>query len=224
MTPETLLKSMTEEEKLQHSSLETLLGSMKEKEELQPSLLKLLELLIGTFREQQEFIIQQQEFIIQQQEIIDSIKKEREAEKQILLKVKLLSEKAKIPQSAYEGDTGLDLFSTSEAFIQPGESALISTGISIQLPPETEAQIRPRSGLALKHQVTVLNTPGTIDQGYRGEIGVILINHGKLPFKVEVGMKIAQMVIKPILSVQVNKVEELDETDRGVGGFGSTGI
>lgn len=166
---------------------------------------------------------QQEELIGKQQESIELLKREGKVESQIL-KVKLLSEKAKLPQYAYEGDTGLDLFSTSEIVIQPGESALISTGISIQLPPETEAQIRPRSGLALKYQITVLNTPGTIDQGYRGEIGVILINHGKLPFQVEVGMKIAQMVIKPVLSVKVKNVEELDETYRGGGGFGSTGI
>ena len=144
--------------------------------------------------------------------------------KDYLLKVKLLSEKAQLPQYAHEGDAGLDLFSTSEAVIQPGESAALNTGISIQLPPDTEAQIRPRSGLALKEQVTVLNAPGTIDQGYRGEIRVILINHGKSPFQVWIGMKIAQMVIKPVLLVKVENVEELDETDRGVGGFGSTGI
>lgn len=160
--------------------------------------------------------------IRQQQEIIDLLRQKEKVENQIL-KVKLLNEKAQIPQYAHEGDIGLDLFSTSETIIQPDETALIPTGISIQLPSATEAQIRPRSGLALKHQVTVLNTPGTIDQGYRGEIGVILINHGKLPFKVELGMKIAQMVIKPILSVKVKKVAELDDTDRGVGGFGSTG-
>jgi dUTP pyrophosphatase len=215
MTPETLLKSLKEEEKLPPSFLEALFKSLKE-EELSPSLLKLLERLIDAFR-------QQQELISQQQERLNILKKEREVEKQIL-KVKLLSEKAIIPQYAHQGDTGLDLFSTSETVIQPGETALISTGISIELPPETEAQIRPRSGLALKHQLTVLNTPGTIDQGYRGEIGVILINHGKLPFHVEIGMKIAQMVIKPILSVKVKNVEELDQTDRGAGGFGSTGI
>ncbi|MCY7381663.1 MAG: dUTP diphosphatase [Microcoleus sp. CAN_BIN18] len=144
--------------------------------------------------------------------------------KEYLLKVKLLSEAARLPQYAYEGDTGLDLFSTSEAVIEPGKSALIPTGISIQLPPKTEAQIRPRSGLALKHQVTVLNGPGTVDEGYRGEIGVILINHGTLPFKIEIGMKIAQMVIQPVLYVKVEKVENLNETERGVGGFGSTGI
>jgi len=187
---------------------------MEEKVELlSPAL---LEQLIDALR-------QQEELIGKQQESIELLRREGKVENKIL-KVKLLSEKAQLPQYAYEGDTGLDLFSTSEIVIQPGESTLISTGISIQLPPETEAQIRPRSGLALKYKITVLNTPGTIDQGYRGEIGVILINHGKLPFQVEVGMKIAQMVIKPVLLVKVKNVEELDETYRGVGGFGSTGI
>lgn len=161
--------------------------------------------------------------IRQQHEIIERLTQKTTVEDYVL-KVKLLSEKAQLPQYAHPGDSGLDLFSTKDAIIQPGESTLIPTGISIELPPETEAQIRPRSGLALKHQVTVLNTPGTIDQGYRGEIGVILINHGKSSFKVNVGMKIAQMVIKPLLSVKVKNVEDLDKTDRGAGGFGSTGI
>jgi dUTP pyrophosphatase len=152
-----------------------------------------------------------------------SINSTQEAQENYVLKVKLLHEKARLPQYAHEGDAGLDLFSTSETTINPGESILISTGISVQLPPNTEAQIRPRSGLALKNQVTVLNTPGTIDQGYRGEIGVILINHGKLPFKVEIGMKIAQMIITPVLVVKVETIEELDKTKRGLGGFGSTG-
>lgn len=141
-----------------------------------------------------------------------------------ILKVKLLNENAKLPQYAHVGDAGLDLFSTLEMSIEPGESKLVPTGISIQLPASTEAQIRPRSGLALKNQITVLNTPGTIDEGYRGEIGVILINHGKLPFKVEIGMKIAQMVIKPVIPVEVFEVDELSETERNIGGFGSTGV
>ena len=141
-----------------------------------------------------------------------------------VLKVKMLAEGARLPEYAHEGDAGLDLFSKSEVIVESGESALIPTGISIQLPPSTEAQIRPRSGLALKHQVTVLNTPGTIDEGYRGEIGVILINHGKSPFKVTSGMKIAQMVIKPVFKVKVDKVEDLELSIRGEKGFGSTGI
>jgi dUTP pyrophosphatase len=194
-------------------SIETTLKKIRE-EQILPS--PLVDSVITTLREQQEIILQQQE-------TLGKLKRESKV-KEYLLKVKLLNEEARLPEYAYEGDTGLDLFSTSEAVIQPGKSALIPTGISIQLPPKTEAQIRPRSGLALKHQVTVLNGPGTVDEGYRGEIGVILINHGTLPFKIEVGMKIAQMVIQPVLSVKVEKVEKLNETDRGVGGFGSTGI
>ncbi len=140
------------------------------------------------------------------------------------LKVKRLKDNARLPEYAYPGDAGFDLFSAIETVLEPGASALIPTGISIELPPSTEAQVRPRSGLALKHQVTVLNTPGTVDEGYRGEIGVILINHGKLPFKVTAGMKIAQMVVKPILAVTVEEVQEINITTRGENGFGSTGI
>ncbi|MGV3486968.1 MAG: dUTP diphosphatase, partial [Tuberibacillus sp.] len=97
-------------------------------------------------------------------------------------------------------------------------------GIQIELPKGTEAQVRPRSGLALKHAVTVLNSPGTIDEGYRGEIKVILINHGKSDFKVEKHMKIAQMVIAPVARVSVVEAEELSNSERGNGGFGSTGM
>lgn len=139
------------------------------------------------------------------------------------LKVKCIHEKAILPVYAHPGDAGLDLFSVERKEIRPGESALIGTGLVIQLPEHTEAQIRPRSGLALKHQVTLVNTPGTIDYGYRGEIKVIMINHGKDVFLVEEGMKIAQMVIKPVLTVDVLKVKHLSETNRGSGGFGSTG-
>lgn len=139
------------------------------------------------------------------------------------LKIKLLKEDAKLPQYAHENDAGMDLHSTEDKIINPGEHVLISTGISIELPKNTEAQIRPRSGLALKNGITVLNTPGTIDEGYRGEIGIILINHGKESFHVEKGMKIAQMVIKPIFKVDIEKVKVLSESQRGEGGFGSTG-
>jgi dUTP pyrophosphatase len=140
------------------------------------------------------------------------------------LKVKKLNENATLPYKAHETDAGYDLFSIMEESIAPGETKLIKTGISIQLPPNTEAQIRPRSGLALKHSITVLNSPGTIDEDYRGEIGVILINHGKETFAVEKHMKIAQMVVKPVLSVDIEEAEgDLSNTDRGSGGFGSTG-
>ncbi|MDF2882382.1 MAG: dut [Clostridiaceae bacterium] len=139
------------------------------------------------------------------------------------LKIKLLNDKAKIPEYAHKGDAGLDLFSIDDTIILPGESRLIHTGICIELPENTEAQIRPRSGLALKNQITVLNTPGTIDECYRGEIGVILINHGKNNFEINCGMKIAQMVIKPVFTVKVEQVEYVSDTERGNGGFGSTG-
>ncbi len=139
------------------------------------------------------------------------------------VKIKILTQDAIVPSYAHEGDAGLDIFSTIETTLEPGQSALIPTGFSMALPKNTEAQIRPRSGLALKNQITVLNTPGTIDCGYRGEVGVILINHGSKPFKIEKGMKIAQMVIKPVFTVDIVIDESLDATARGTGGFGSTG-
>lgn len=139
------------------------------------------------------------------------------------LKIQRIHPDAKLPEYAHPGDAGLDLFSVEETVIQPGESKLIGTGIMIELPENTEAQIRPRSGLALKNQITVLNSPGTIDHGYRGQVGVILINHGTKPFTVESGMKIAQMVIAPVMSVKIVDTKDLTETKRGEGGFGSTG-
>ena len=140
------------------------------------------------------------------------------------LKIIKLNPKAIIPKYEHENDSGLDLVSIETVEIPAGESKLIKTGISIELPPNTEAQIRPRSGLALKHQITVLNTPGTIDEGYRGEIGVILINHGKTSFKVIEGMRIAQMVIAPVIRAKIEEVEQLSDTIRGKSGFGSTGV
>ncbi|MEP0521818.1 MAG: dUTP diphosphatase [Hyphomicrobiales bacterium] len=107
--------------------------------------------------------------------------------------------------------------------LEPGASAGIPTGIAIALPSGFEAQVRPRSGLAAKHSVTVLNAPGTIDADYRGEIKVLLINHGKVPFEIIRGMRIAQMVIAPVVQANLVEVEALDDTARGSGGFGSTG-
>jgi dUTP pyrophosphatase len=140
------------------------------------------------------------------------------------LYVEIIDNNAKLPSYAHDGDAGMDLYSTDEIIILPGERALIHTGIKIQLPPNTEAQIRPRSGLALKNGITLLNTPGTIDEGYRGEIGIIVINHGTEEFRVTRGMKIAQMVIKPVLRVEVEQVDYLNNSERGEGGFGSTGV
>jgi dUTP pyrophosphatase len=142
----------------------------------------------------------------------------------VKLLVKRLSSSAVLPAYAHPGDAGLDLFAAVATSIEPGETKLVGTGISIELPPDTEAQVRPRSGLALKHGITVLNTPGTIDRGYRGEVGVILINHGRARFDVQPGMKIAQMVIVSCLTVSVEEAAELSGTARGPGGFGSTGV
>lgn len=140
------------------------------------------------------------------------------------LKVVKIHKDAIIPNYAHPGDAGLDIYSIDEKILNPGERALIKTGIKIELPKNTEAQLRPRSGLALKHGISLVNSPGTIDEGYRGEIGVIVINHGNEPFKVEKQMKICQMVIKPVWTVSIEEVVELDETARGEGGFGSTGV
>lgn len=138
------------------------------------------------------------------------------------LKILQLHPAAIVPQYAHPGDAGLDLFAIEETTIPPGETQLIKTGIAIALPPDTEAQIRPRSGLALKYSITVLNSPGTIDAGYRGEIGIILINHGQKSFQVVQGMKIAQMVICSVIRAKVQVVEEINTTTRGSDGFGST--
>lgn len=130
-----------------------------------------------------------------------------------------------LPHYATALSGGADLVAAVEAAetIAPGEQLMVPTGLAIALPPGFEAQIRPRSGLAAKHGVTVLNSPGTIDADYRGEIRVILINHGSKPFTVERGMRIAQMVVAPVTTVAWREVGELDDTARGAGGFGSTG-
>ena len=144
--------------------------------------------------------------------------------KKVKIKVLRLVDSANLPKYEHEDDSGLDMLAIDEQDIPPGEAMLVGTGISVELPQGTEAQIRPRSGLALKHSITVLNTPGTVDAGYRGEIGVILINHSKHPFKVFKGMTIAQMVIAPVIRAEVEDVNSLSETIRGEGGFGSTGV
>lgn len=138
--------------------------------------------------------------------------------------VKKIHKDAILPCYAHKGDAGLDLYSVEDVVIESGEVALIPTGIKIELPENTEAQVRPRSGLALKYGITVLNTPGTIDEGYRGELRIILINHGKNSFKVEKGMKIAQMVVKPVFTVDICEVQQLDDSERGEKGFGSSGL
>lgn len=141
----------------------------------------------------------------------------------MILKIRKISDEAVIPRYAHFGDAGMDLFSVENCTINPGETRLIKTGISIELPEGYEAQVRPRSGMALKNSITVLNTPGTIDAGYRGEVGVILINHSNQEFEITKGMKIAQMVISQFTMAIVQEVDELSDSDRGSGGFGSTG-
>ena len=131
---------------------------------------------------------------------------------------------SKMPEMATSGAAGYDLCASKAVTIKSGEFEKVPTGIRISMPEGLEAQIRPRSGLAAKHGVTVLNAPGTIDSDYRGEICVILINHGKKDFEIEPGMRIAQMVFSKVIKVDFTQVELLDETNRGEGGFGSTGV
>jgi dUTP pyrophosphatase len=140
------------------------------------------------------------------------------------LRVRRLSKDAILPSAAHPGDAGLDLHAAAALTIAPGAWATVPTGIVIELPPGTEAQVRPRSGLAAKHGVTVLNAPGTIDEGYRGEVGVILINHGPAAFEVTPGARIAQLVVQRRLEISVVEAGEVSATTRGAGGFGSTGV
>ncbi len=128
-----------------------------------------------------------------------------------------------LPSYATTGSAGLDLRSADALTLKPGARALISTGIAIALPDNHEAQVRPRSGLAVKFGITVLNSPGTIDADYRGEIKVPLINLGKDDFQIAKGDRIAQMIIAPVLRVELVEVTSLDQTTRGAGGFGSSG-
>lgn len=140
------------------------------------------------------------------------------------VKFRKSSPDAILPSYAHPGDAGMDVRSVEELVIPPGGRSLVHTGLVMMLPQGYEAQVRPRSGLALKNGVTVLNTPGTIDEGYRGEVGVILANFGSEPFKVEKGAKIAQIVVAPCTRAEIVETAEVDETDRGAGGFGSTGV
>lgn len=131
-----------------------------------------------------------------------------------------------LPAARTAGSAGIDLSAAVDGplVIPPGGRALVPTGFAIALPQGHEGQVRPRSGLAVAHGVTVLNAPGTIDADYRGEVRVALINHGDEPFAVTRGMRIAQLVVAPVTAVRLTEVAELDETGRGHGGFGSTGF
>ena len=139
--------------------------------------------------------------------------------------IKKLDSKVQLPKYKTEGSSGMDLmaFLESPVNLKPQESELIPTGISIAIPEDTEVQIRPRSGLAAKSNISVLNTPGTIDSDYRGEIKIILFNHGKEDFVINNNDRIAQMILMPIVKAEFEEVENLPKTLRGSGGFGSTG-
>jgi dUTP pyrophosphatase len=139
--------------------------------------------------------------------------------------IKRLSKNVSLPKYETEGSSGMDLAANiqKEIIIEPGKSSIIPTGLAVSIPKNFEIQIRPRSGLAAKNQISVLNTPGTIDADYRGELKVILINLGQKSFKIEKGLRIAQMVLCPVIKVTLKEVETLEETTRGSGGFGSTG-
>lgn len=142
------------------------------------------------------------------------------------INIKRLHPNAIPPKYAHgsEEDAGMDLFSIESGVLQPGEYRLFKTGIAIALPSGYMAKVAPRSGLALKYGVTVLNAEGTVDSGYRGDVGVILINHGKEPFEVNKGDRIAQMIVEKYEQVEWNVVSDLDDTSRNDGGFGSSGV
>jgi dUTP pyrophosphatase len=139
--------------------------------------------------------------------------------------IKRLSNNVFLPKYETDGSSGMDLAANidQEIEIKPGKSAIIPTGLAVSIPKNFEIQIRPRSGLAAKNQISVLNTPGTIDADYRGELKVILINLGDKIFKIQKGLRVAQMVLCPVIKAVLKEVDVLEETERGSGGFGSTG-
>jgi dUTP pyrophosphatase len=147
----------------------------------------------------------------------------------VRVEVRRLPHGEDLPLPAYQstGAAGLDLLAAvpgqTPLILSPGKSAIVPTGLTVALPSGYEAQIRPRSGLAARHGVTVLNAPGTVDADYRGEVSVLLINHGDAPFAIRRGERIAQMVIAPVAQAQLVAVDQLSTTDRGSGGYGSTG-
>jgi len=139
------------------------------------------------------------------------------------IKFTRLSENATVPAKAHADDAGFDLYASEAFTLKAHKYGMVGTGISMELPPFTEGQVRPRSGLAAKHGVTVLNAPGTIDAGYRGEVKVILINHSDTDFEIAVGDRIAQLVIAPVYEAEFIEAAALESSDRGAGGFGSSG-
>lgn len=140
------------------------------------------------------------------------------------LKIQKLSPTARIPTRGTARSAGLDLYADEKIKLYRGERKLVKTSIAIALPSGTEGQIRPRSGLAVKHGVTVLNSPGTVDEDYRGEVKVCLVNFGEKTFEVEPGMRIAQLVVSKVCLPKLTEVDKLEKTSRGSGGFGHTGV
>lgn len=138
------------------------------------------------------------------------------------LPVRRLRPDAPLPSQAYEGDAGLDLAACEAAVLEPGARAIVPTGIAVAIPAGYAGYVQPRSGLAASHGISIVNTPGLIDSGYRGEIKVVLLNTGGEPFAVEPGMRIAQLVVLPVPGVRLREVEELPATERGARGFGSS--
>lgn len=142
----------------------------------------------------------------------------------VTVKVKLLNPDAKMPTKARAGDVAFDLYSAADLDLKPGEHTVVPTGIAVEIPNGYEGQVRPRSGLAAEQGITVLNTPGTIDSGYRGEVKTIMINLGTKPFHISKGMRISQLAIRPVPDVTLIESDCLSGTERGGHGFGSTGI
>ena len=148
------------------------------------------------------------------------------------IKIKKLHPDAVMPEYAKEGDSGFDLVAIEDAYIEPGETRLVKTGIAVELPPGTELQVRPRSGLSLKTMLHVRNAPGTVDNGYRGEVGVICHClhddndnfYGRAVVEIKKGDRIAQAVVVPVIRCEIEEVEELSDTTRGEDGYGSTGV
>ena len=141
-----------------------------------------------------------------------------------VVKIKRLDPAAQMPRYEYPDDSGGDLYAVADCTLGPFERKTIPTGLCAEVPPGFELQVRPKSGLALEKGITVLNSPGTIDAGYRGEIKVLLINLSSEPYRIKKGRKIAQIVMTPVIHADFKEVEELSESKRGRGGFGSTGV
>lgn len=140
------------------------------------------------------------------------------------IKIQKINESAIIPEYAHEDDAGMDVYSTKNYMLLPNHRILVGTGLKIEIPKGYEMQIRPKSGLALRNGITLLNTPGTVDASYTGETGVILINHSSKPYKIEKGQKIAQIVFSKVERVKFSEADQIKTTKRGEGGFGSTGL